>query len=182
MALKQLIDGQTILIDNHCRGYEFEWGKGVHLHKRMDRDKFSGAEVLVPLYEDAKDLQLDFRHLRGENQTKIKNEIKDAFKDKGIRNRFIHSFYKALDEILKKERIGRIEKRIDIAKKAANHIAELFGLKTKIKDSLKEEADKYYIKFGREDGDDFQVMVDFKDQSFMIGGRKSDMETFGTYR
>ncbi|MDT4511857.1 hypothetical protein [Bacteroides cellulosilyticus] len=181
MALKQLIDGQTILIDNHCRGAEFKWGKGVHLHKSMDRDKFSGAEVLIPLYEDANDQQLDFRNLRGENQAQIKNEIKDAFKDKGIRNRFIHSFYKALDEILKKERISRIE-RIDIAKKATSHIAELFGLKTKIKDSLKKEADKYYIKFGREDGDDFQVMVDFKDQSFMIGGQISDMETFETYR
>ena len=31
MSVKQLIDGQVIKIDNHCRGCEFKWGGKVFI-------------------------------------------------------------------------------------------------------------------------------------------------------
>lgn len=178
MALKKLIDGQTITIDNHCRGAEFKWGKGVHLHKRMNRDKYSGAEVLIPIYDREEEKhELEFRKLKGENASQIKNEIESAFKDKGIRNRFIRSFFQALDEILEKEVLDEKQK-IEVAKKAAIQIAALFGLKTKIKNYLKKEADRYYLKFSREEGVDFHVGVDLKEQNFIVGEDASEMQSF----
>ena len=71
MALRNLIDGQTIKIDNHNRGGEFEWGKGVHMHKRMNKDKYSGAEVLIYLDED-KDLEFSSIIGGAEFQNRIK--------------------------------------------------------------------------------------------------------------
>ena len=60
MALSSLIDGQTIKIDNHNIGTLYEWSKAIHLHKRMNSDKYRGAEVIIPIAEDG---ELDFESL-----------------------------------------------------------------------------------------------------------------------
>lgn len=176
MSVKQLIDGQVIKIDNHCRGHEFKWGEGVHLHKRMNKDKFSRAEVLIPI-ADGGESELEFRNLQGIKSSQIKNEIVKAFKNKAIRRNFILSFYKALDGILSNEGFDK-EGKIEIAKKSAEHIAKLFGLNPEIKDYFCEEADKYYVQFSRSGNVDFHVLVDIKNKDFVIGESLSDIRQY----
>ncbi|GAA6255123.1 hypothetical protein F070042J6_09750 [Bacteroides sp. f07] len=177
MSVKQLIDGQVIKIDNHCRGCEFKWGEGVHLHKRMNKDKFSKAEVLIPIADNERESELEFRNLQGIKSSQIKNEIVKAFKNKAIRRDFILSFYKALDEILSNEGFDK-EKKIEIAKKSAKHIAKLFGLNPKVKDYFCEEADKYYVQFSRRNNRDFHILVDIKNRDFIIGESISDINQY----
>ena len=64
MALSSLIDGQTIKIDNHNIGTLYQWDEAIHLHKRMNSDKYRGAEVIIPIAIDGK---LEFNKSRASN-------------------------------------------------------------------------------------------------------------------
>ena len=107
MNVRQLINGQTLQLDNHNRGSELIYGRGLHLHKRMNKGVMGSAEVIVPLFEDG---EIEFRSLRGNDKIKarIRNEIKKAFKDKHIRINFVKSFYKSMDIILSNSKIEDI--------------------------------------------------------------------------
>lgn len=47
----ELIKGQTVSIDNHDRanGQPILFDYRIHIHKRMNRDKHSGIEILISL-------------------------------------------------------------------------------------------------------------------------------------
>jgi len=172
MAIKNLIDGQTIEIDNHNRGCAIEWGKGIHLHKRMNSDKYNGAEVLIYINDDK---DLEFRRLQGKTsdiERRITNEIKDAFKNSSKRRDFIKSFYKSLDEILKNNG-SDIDERIRIAKDAAKRIAGYFELKPKITGYFGDLADDFYIQFEK-----VIVKENVNNRSFTIGKDKEKTEAF----
>lgn len=181
MSIKKLIEGQTIGIDNHHRGGIFEWGKGVHLHKRMNNNKYDGAEVLIPIAEDG---ELEFRKIKGpskEIEAQMRNEIEKAFKKPSVKRSFINSFYKSLDDILKNE--GRsIEDKIEILKTSASRIAKYFGLKPVIKDYFGEVADKFYVQFSRSQSSDFYVLTDVKRQMFVIGVDKNSIDDLYKYK
>lgn len=150
MALRNLIDGQTIKIDNHNRGGEFEWGKGVHMHKRMNKDKYSGAEVLIYLDEDK---DLEFSSIRGgaEVQNRIKNEIRRAFKKASVRTKFIRSFYKSLQNVLDASNINDSNERNKLVEQAALRIIRLFSLNDEIQEHFIKEANDIFL-FSQDEG------------------------------
>ena len=65
--LRQLINGQTIKIDNHNCGKEVIWDRSIHFHKRMNSKKYRGAEVIIPIAEDG---ELEFRKIEGDEKNK----------------------------------------------------------------------------------------------------------------
>ena len=86
MALSNLINGQTIEVDNHNRGNVYKWDRTIHLHKRMNSDKFRGMQVIIPIADDG---DLEFRKVKGhDDDIHIKNEIANAFSNTYIRNKF----------------------------------------------------------------------------------------------
>jgi len=172
MAIKKLIDGQTIEIDDHNRGCAIEWGKGIHLHKRINSDKYNGAEVLIYINDDK---DLEFRRLQGKTsdiERRITNEIKDAFKNPSIRRDFINSFYKSLDEMLKNNGYD-IKKRYEIAEAAATRIARYFDLNPKIIRSFGDLADDFYIQFEK-----VIVKENVKNRSVTVGKDLENIDTF----
>lgn len=143
--LSKLIDGQTIRIDNHHRNSILDSLHGVHIHKVMNHDKYRGAEILVPIGTDDKD-DIEFRKIKGgmDVEKRLKKEIRRAFSNKAIREKFIKSFYKSLDDIMKYAQIEDIQERQSIAKSSALRIAEMFGTKLEVKQSFMEEANSFY--------------------------------------
>lgn len=72
MALSNLLNNQTITIDNHNRGGNvLEWDKSLHIHKRMNSGCKSSVECEI--YFAAKDKAIVFSNERGKNVQKIKN-------------------------------------------------------------------------------------------------------------
>ncbi len=133
--LSKLIDGQTIRIDNHHRGTIIDSLKGVHIHKVMNKDKYRGAEVLIPIGDDS---EIEFRKIKGgmDVEKRIRKEIRKAFSDKQIREQFINTYYKSLEEMMTYAKIEDPEERLTIARNSAIRIAELFGAKTSVKESF----------------------------------------------
>lgn len=95
MGLSNLLNNQTITIDDHNRGGNIlEWGRNLHIHKRMNDDSKSSLDCEI--YFAAKDKPIVFSHKQGKNPNKIEREIKDAFYDPIIRDKFIESFFNAI--------------------------------------------------------------------------------------
>lgn len=141
--LSKIIDGQTIRIDNHHRGTIIDSLTGVHIHKVMNKDKHHGAELLIPI--DDKE-EIEFRRLRGgiDVEKRIRKEIRKAFCDKEIRENFIKSYYKSLDDMMTYAKIEDKEQRLSIARNSAMRIANYFGVKGSVKSYFFEEANSYF--------------------------------------
>ena len=138
MSIRNLINGQTIRIDNHTRGCnsKFEWNEAVHLHKRMNGDnRFNRAEVIIPLHNKG---EIEFRKIEGKSQKvkdQLKNEIKEAFKNVTIRNEFIRTFNSELVEKLKDCNIHKYNQKT-IIENALMSIASFFGIKPRIQKEI----------------------------------------------
>ena len=178
MNVRQLINGQTIQLDNHNRGGELIYGRGLHLHKRMNKGILGSAEVIVPLFEDG---EIEFRSLRGHEKIKarLRNEIRKAFKDKHIRMNFVKSFYKSMDIILSNSKIEDINTKINNLKKASLRMASCFGLTPKIVNHIMEEADTFYAEFVTEDGFNGYIKSDVQNETITIG---TDLEEIKDFR
>lgn len=152
MALSNLLNNQTITIDNHHRGGNvLEWNKSLHIHKRMNSGCKSSVECEI--YFADHDRGIVFSNERGKNVIAIKNEIKDAFYLPGIRDNFIKSFYDAVEPILRNSNDRKPSDVIRIVRRAVKRIAKIFGLPEDIKDAMINalpnvymfSSDKYYI-------------------------------------
>ena len=130
MALSSLIDGQTIKIDNHNCGTDYEWDEAIHIHKRMNSKKYRGIEVLVPLAHDSK---LDFRGVNGNKDVELMNEIEKAFSNSTIRTKFVKTLINSLSNLFNNSKISKVE-WYGLFEEIAGRIAEYFGLKTNIKE------------------------------------------------
>ena len=170
MNVRQLINGQTVQLDNHNRGSELIYGRGLHLHKRMNKGVMGSAEVIVPLFEDG---EIEFRSLRGHETIKarLRNEIRKAFKDKRIRMNFVIR--------LSNSRIEDINTKIDNLKKASLRMASCFGLTPKIVNYIMEEADTFYAEFVTEDGFNGYIKSDVQNETITIG---TDIEEIKDFR
>lgn len=172
--LRQLINGQTIKIDNHNCGKEIIWDRSVHLHKRMNSKKYRDVEVIIPIAEDG---ELDFRKIERDEETQrnIVNEISKAFGNETIRNNFVKSFYKSLDEILRSNKVNNPR---EVILQAANRLIRYFGVKPKFAKEFKTSLGKYIITYSGEDGSDTFVLSDPEDCSFIIGKDFDYIENF----
>lgn len=172
--LRQLINGQTIKIDNHNCGKEVIWDRSIHFHKRMNSKKYRGAEVIIPIAEDG---ELEFRKIKGdeEAQRNIVNEISKAFGNETIRSNFVKSFYKSLDEILKSNKVDNPK---EVIFQAADRLIKYFGVKPKFAKEFRASLGKYFITYSGEDGSDTVILSDPEDCSFIIGKDIDYVENF----
>lgn len=154
MALSNLLNNQTIIIDNHHRGGNIlEWNKSLHIHKRMNSGCKSSVECEI--YFADHDRGIVFSNERGKNVPVIKNEILEAFSSSDIRNKFIESFYDAVTPILTNNNNRSPSDVIRIIRRAVKRIARSFGLSDDIQDAMINtvqhkhshmfRTDKYYI-------------------------------------
>lgn len=172
--MKRLIDGQTIKIDNHNTGTKLEWGKSIHLHKRMNNDKYSGAEVLIYIGDDR---ELEFRKVTGgeQKEERLRNEIKDAFKNNTIKDNFIKSFYESLNDYLNACGKTNENEKNELYIQAATRIVKSLGLKAKVKESFMKEANSF-VSFEFEDSSDTIVAFNPQDESTVVGHNKEIVE------
>lgn len=139
--MKQLITGQSVKCDIHDAGSKrpVEWGKGLHIHKRMHGKNYGSAQVRIPLDED-KDLKIDVRG-SAEIRKKLFNEIKRAFNDVQKRTEFVEGL---ISEI---ERFSNGLKFEANCRKAAKRIAKHFELDERIKRELIKKMDSEITKY-----------------------------------
>ncbi len=165
MALSNLLNNQTITIDNHHRGGNvLEWDKRLHIHKRMNIGCKSSVECEI--YFADNDRGIVFYNERGKDVLEIKNEILEAFSSPDIRNKFIESFYDAVEPILGTSNDRKPSDIIRIVRRAVKRIARSFGLSDDIQDAMIDtvqrkhrymfSTNKYYI--GLRD-DEFSVVM-----------------------
>jgi len=139
--MKKLISGQTIKCDIHDAGstQPVEWGKGLHIHKRMQGRDYGVAEIRIPLDSD-KDIEID---TRGSKETKVRlfNEIREAFSDV----QKIREFIKGLIH-----EIERFSNGVDVEehyRAAARRIAKHFELEEKIAREIIEKVDSKIARY-----------------------------------
>ncbi|MDO4756624.1 MAG: hypothetical protein Q4A54_09780 [Parabacteroides sp.] len=163
MSLSRLIDGQTIKIDNHNRGTHYKWDEAIHLHKRMNSDKYRGAQVIIPI---AVDKELEFRSIDGKEiiEMQIKNEIEKAFSNNTIRTMFVKTLIDELTKLFTDNKIPK-EKWNILFDEVAIRIVKYFGVKPKIKEKIGNEI----IRFSQEKGLDIFVKASVKDESITLG-------------
>lgn len=168
MSLRKLIDGQTIKIDNHNNGTAIVWGTGIHLHKRMNKDKYAGAEVLIYIGEDK---DIEFRSMVGgdDEKKRLQNEISRAFKNVTVRNQFVESFYKSLQNILDASCIEDTNERYKLAEQASIRIVRLFGLKEKVRDHFIAGLNEFFVFSQGKNGDVAIVTLNAGESSVTIG-------------
>lgn len=123
-TLASILKKQTVRIDNHDSGSgrPFKWGTGVHLHKIMNEKKYKGAEFTLPL--DSTNGKIN--DIRG-NSSSIKTEIRKAFKDESVRNKFIKSFGDALEKISIASKFDD-RKRTQMLTDSSRNLIALFGM------------------------------------------------------
>lgn len=149
MSIRQLINGQTIEIDNHKRGELIIWDRSIHLHKRMNGDKYNGVDVIIPIAEYG---ELKFGNkVKSKKQQEIKNEIKDAFKTPQIRKEFIESFYKNLKLIFENSGIKDKEKQKELSIEASDRIAKYFRVKSKFTNEWGDIATGFFVEYELDD-------------------------------
>ena len=129
IAMKSLIKGQTIKMDNHHQGDNtlIYYDEALHLHKIMNRKPYIGAEVRLPLKGEKKIEITKIRHGKNEKVAKqLKSEINRAFKNSKLRIEFVDSVLKELNrKCTFKDEKDRLSANIETAKK----LAHFFGLR-----------------------------------------------------
>lgn len=165
MALKELINNQTIRIDNHNRGVPLEWEKRLHIHKYMDEG--SKSNIGVEIYF-ADDKPLVFSQEKGVETRRLQKEIRKAFSDSVIRKKFILSFYEEITPIIECNRAASDMRRV--AKRAARRIAEQFDLGDDIELDFMEGADLIFTSFRGG-----VIATDFAEKAIWVSQRKEDI-------
>ena len=124
--MKEIISGQTVVCDIHeaGTGRAAIWGKGLHIHKRMNGREYGYAEIRIPL-----DSESEMEILTRGNQEikkRLVNEIYRAFEDKQKRREFVNGLIQAI------ERFSDSVHKEENLRAAAKRIAKHFGLNDRI--------------------------------------------------
>jgi len=127
MSIKALIKNQTIMIDDHHRGAgeEKNWddeGKDIHIDKKPQykiNGKIQEVRIRLPINSD-RELSIEAK-TNGVRKVpeKLKKEIKKAFKDTKIRNRFIRDLRDILENF--SSTLDNHEKIEDTMSRFSNH-------------------------------------------------------------
>lgn len=170
MALSSLINGQTLEIDNHNRGTNYEWDEAIHIHKRMNSKKYRGIEVLVPLAHDSK---LEFRGVNGNKDIELMNEIEKAFSNPTIRPKFVRTLIKSLSNLFGNSKISKDE-WYGLFEEVAGRIVRYFGVKDKVGERINNDI----IKFSKEKGINVYIKADKDSESVLLGTDMSLVDNF----
>lgn len=159
MSLKNLIENQTIMIDDHLRGTNEKknWDdqtKDIHIDKKTNR-KIGGVRqdirIRVPINSSR---PIKIENMKGqinEIPKKISKEIKEAFEDKETREAFVSDVIETLENF---PTILKSEKRVQqVLKNLSKHFdLDWSGeiISTYTKDVLKYYAQLYLDKTGKQ--------------------------------
>lgn len=169
MALSNLLNNQTIVIDDHHRGgNKLEWGNNLHIHKRMNKGSKSSLDCEI--YFAARNRPIVFSNEKGNDVDKIKNEILDAFSSNDIRKRFIESFYDAVNPILSNGTGKAPSDIIRIVRRGVKRIAKSFGLSDEIQNAMIDNVEHYHM-YRTE-----KYYIGLKDDEFKVVMGDDDLE------
>lgn len=171
--MKSLIQGQSIRFDIHKKGDNVpnEWGKGLHMHKIMNDDRYNGAEVL--LYLDST-RELEFRKIQGREETvksNLRNEISNAFKKDKVKSRkLIQTIMSTISEYSDDLPLSE---RVENLRNGALRIAKSFDLKPRTKEKILKDTNDYiknYITYHKDEfEDEFFIIQDIEGNCIKIG-------------
>lgn len=171
--MKSLIQGQSIRFEAHKRGdgEPIEWGKGLHMHKIMNDNKYNGAEVL--LYLDST-RELEFRKIQGREKIvklHLRNEISNAFKkDKVKSKKLIQVIMSTISEYSVDLPLSE---RIENLRNGALRIAKSFDLKSKTKEDILKNTNDYIKSYTTYHKDEFEkeffIIQDIEGNCIKIG-------------
>ncbi|QCQ52628.1 hypothetical protein [Bacteroides fragilis] len=173
--MRALINGQTLSIDNHKHGdgASIEFKPGIHVHKRMNNDRYAGANIRIPL---ATDEEMDIEP-KGNNKQKLrlKREILNAFKDKSKRTSFVRDMLNELNrQCTFKDESERLRSYLD----SANRIAKHFELKQVDNPIVKNTKEIFETLHTDEEGNLYYLLRDIKGNGIYIGDSKDIVENW----
>ena len=169
--MKALIQGQTIRIDDHKRGdrSETKWSKELHLHKVFNSDRYSGAEVLIPLNSER---DLDFRKVKGSEKQKVQilNEIRRAFKNEQTRNSFTEDLLGQIERFsLNAPPAEQVRNLINGIGGIAKHFELNSNHLVKIKRNMFNKVETILTKHRDEEFNEYFILQNLEDNSILIG-------------
>lgn len=173
--MQTLINGQTIKIDPHKRGdgSPIEFKPGIHIHKRMNRDRYAGANIKIPL---ASDEEMDIKPAGNKIQKlRLKREILNAFKDKSKRTSFVRDM---LNELNRQCTYKDESEKLASYLISANNIAKHFELNDVENPIVKNTQDLLETIHINKDGKYYYLLQDIKGNSIYIGDSKDIVENW----
>ena len=170
MAIKSLLKGETIKIDNHHPGQGITLDdQGLHFHKRFnERNKKRGrVDVIIKLNDD-----IEVEGVDGQDAHIIIREIRDIFQNKHVREDFIKSAKKSLEGLATIGMTDRMPNQE--VKNKINRIligiTEYFGVRQEDISHLlyrNEERQEVSLRYDR-DGNNLYVKVDLHNTSIAL--------------
>lgn len=179
--MRNILKGQSLRFDAHDSGSgkPVAWGNGLHLHKTMNRDRYNGAEVLIPLDND---FDIEFRNIRGRNKNiegRIRNEIYDVLtKDPQKRREFSDTIFKQIERfslyLPKRDRIINL-------RTSADRIAKHFSLTDHVREEIQHDIFKnikqYLTTHLDDEGTVVYILQDVDGKTIKIGENLEILET-----
>lgn len=177
--MKELIQGQTIRLDNHDSGSgrAVTWGSGIHVHKKMNSDRYNSAEVIIPLDKSGK---LEFRKLQGRSEMiekQLKNEINRALKNKSKRWEFVSSVLKRLESYSSSVPKPQLVRNLRMG---AENLASHFDLQPTIveesKRILKGQLSSFLTEHVNDEGKVSYILQDVVGKRILVGDDLDEIE------
>lgn len=184
MGLFNLINHQTIGIDNHIPGTELVWGRGIHIHKEMNRSSDIAADIRLPLDTD-QELSIEIaknkqKKGKSKKEKRLYSEIRDALEDKDIRASFVKEVLSFIEKNCVKpsrERIS-VSQLMESAKRIAKHfdLVEIIETAEKyLKDDILSQLTTEYIS---PNGEKYYLLQDVDKNRILIGSDKSIIDNW----
>ena len=173
MELKNIIKNQSISFDDHDAGSgrATEYGRGLHLHKKMNSKKnHGGAHVKVYLDKD----EIEFIKIKGNSaliEKQLRKEIRDAFKkNPDVSKKLINDVF---EEIRKYNSNLPVAEQYETLMAGANRIAKSFDLSDSITDSILRQMGEKVVEISTihedEDGKSYYIVQNVLKKYISIG-------------
>ena len=170
--IQALINGQTIRIDNHKRGdgAPIKFKSGIHVHKKMNKYRYAGAEIEIPLASDS-EMTITMKGNQ-KQQYRLKTEIQNAFKNREKRRAFVKDVINSLDRLCTyKDEVERLQSFLT----SANNIARHFDLH-EVQELIQNNQDIFETLHVNDDNKDYYLLQDLQDKNIRIGDSQQLVE------
>lgn len=178
--MKNLINGQSIRIEKHDAGSgrEVSFDRALHIHKVMNRDRYNGAEIIIPLNVNE---NIYLKNVQGKSsviESHIRNEIERAFKKPQKRAQFAEYLFNEVERYSHNQNDPiKLQNLIISAKAIARHF-DLYPeiikeVESRFKNRNENRISTYYSVHKDNEGNEFYIFQDLDGQNIRLG---SDLE------
>ena len=163
-SIFNLLDNQTLDFENHARGNRkpIVFGDGLHMHKRMNKGKYKGVEIIFPI-DKLGEYIFQGRNIKTKEEKHIISEINKVFKkNKDKRQKLIMTVVREITRYS-----GRIPETelLENVRKGARNLAQAMELNGDIVDEIKSitenEIRNYVSTHTNDKGKQFYIKQDF---------------------